>query len=165
MSEIFNWYEKRYPSDFWQLKQLKKYNISELSFLLPRVWCQLDNGQKLLMCAVYNNDVALAKQLLRPDNLFGINPFWSRQYSTTRSRYALTPTVSSSSSSTSCYGFYHRRLSNTSIIESDPFEHDYNPTMPEYFFSQRIDNMLMHSPFYFRYFIFVYIYFDNFILI
>lgn len=163
--EIFNWYEKQYPSDYRQLIQLKKYTISEMSFLLPRVWPRLDYAQKLLMCAVYNEDVGLARQLLlgtRPGSNLLINPFWACNYVSTWSRRFSSSSSSSSSTSSSC----SRRLSSSSIAPPSPLfdpvfaeaysssdedddDEDDDEEQPEYFFNQRIDNVFMHSPFYF----------------
>lgn len=158
--DVLNWYEKQYPSDYRQLVQLKKYPISEMSFLLPRVWSRLDYGQKLLMCAVYNENVALARQLLRPGGLCTaqqhqqhqlINPFWAPNYESAWSRR-----FSSSSTSTTAT----ETMRSHSPSPYDPFdqdddddedddEDDETDDEPEYFFNQRIDDVFMHSPFYF----------------
>lgn len=147
--EIFNWYEKQYPSDFRQLVKLKKYAFSELSFLLPRVWSQLDYAQKLLMCAVYNEDVSLARQLLRP-TANALNPFWSRNY------LSVWPTRLMASSQPPSPSFQQANASFFDPFDEDDFDDDDDDDdeedelpLPEYFFNQRIDNIIMHSPFYF----------------
>jgi hypothetical protein len=81
--DIYNWYEHRFPDDFAQLIKIKHYNISELSFLLSKVWYKLDYGEKLLMCAVYYDDFNLAKQMLNENIMFRVNPFLSKRYLTT----------------------------------------------------------------------------------
>lgn len=80
--DLYNWYENRYPDDFKQLIKIKHYNISDLTFLLSKVWSKLDHGEKLLMCAVYYDDLNLAKQMLNEKLLFKVNPFWSKRYFT-----------------------------------------------------------------------------------
>jgi hypothetical protein len=80
--DIYNWYENRFPDDFQQLIKIKHYNISELSFLLSKVWYKLDYGEKLLMCAVYYDDFNLAKQMLNENIMFRVNPFLSKRYLT-----------------------------------------------------------------------------------
>jgi len=77
--ELYNWYENRFPNDFKQLIQIKHYNISDLSFLLSKTWYKLDYGEKLLMCAVYYDDLNLAKQMLN-EKQFKVNPFYGKHY-------------------------------------------------------------------------------------
>lgn len=72
--ELYNWYEKKCPDDFKQLIKLKRYNFTDLSYLLNKFWDRLDNGEKLLMCSVYNEDINLAKQMLNLKQS-PINPF------------------------------------------------------------------------------------------
>lgn len=81
--ELYNWYENRFPDQFEQLIKIKHYNISELSFLLSKVWYRLDYGEKLLMCAVYNDDFNLARQMLNENIMFRVNPFLSKRYMST----------------------------------------------------------------------------------
>ena len=77
--DLYNWYENRFPNDFKQLIQIKHYNISDLSFLLSKIWYKLDYGEKLLMCAVYYDDINLAKQMLN-EKQFKVNPFYGKHY-------------------------------------------------------------------------------------
>lgn len=77
--DLYNWYESRYPHDFNQLIKLKRSNIMDLSFTLNQVWDGLDPAEKLLMCAVYNDDINLARQLI---NSKRVNPFFGKRYMT-----------------------------------------------------------------------------------
>jgi hypothetical protein len=80
--DLYNWYENRYPNDFKNLIKIKHYSISDLSFLLSKVWCKLDYGEKLLMCAIYYDDFDLAKQMLDETLMFRVNPFFGKRYFT-----------------------------------------------------------------------------------
>ena len=92
--ELYNWYENRFPNDFKQLIQIKHYNISELSFLLSKIWYKLDYGEKLLMCAVYYDDLNLAKQMLN-EKQFNVNPFYGKRYQvSSTSRHCSSSTTS-----------------------------------------------------------------------
>ena len=100
MCSLYNWYENRFPNDFAQLIKIKHYNFTEISFLLSKVWLKLDDGEKLLMCAVYYDDFNLAKQLLNEKELFKVNPFCGKRY------FTQTPCktyISSSGSMSSAY--------------------------------------------------------------
>jgi hypothetical protein len=77
--ELCNWYENRFPNDFVQLIKIKHYNISDLSFLLDKIWYKLNHGEKLLMCAVYNDDANLASQMLYEQR---VNPFFGKRFFT-----------------------------------------------------------------------------------
>ena len=80
--ELCNWYENRFPNDFEQLIKIKHYNISDLSFLLSKVWCKLDYGEQLLMCAVYYDDFNLANQMLNENSMHRVNPFFGKRFFT-----------------------------------------------------------------------------------
>ena len=80
--DLYNWYENRFPNDFKQLMKIKRYNISDLSFLLAKIWRNLDYGEKLLMCAVYYDDFTLARQMLNESVMFRVNPFYGKRYFT-----------------------------------------------------------------------------------
>lgn len=98
LMDLYNWYEESFPNDFKQLVQLKHYCISDLSFMLSKIWYQLHVSEKLLMCAIYYDDFNLAEQLLSYErNQFKLNPFYGKRY------FTQTPckTYLSSSSSTS----------------------------------------------------------------
>jgi hypothetical protein len=80
--ELYNWYENRFPNDFKQLIKIKHYSISDLSFMLSKIWSKLDHGEKLLMCAIYYDDFDLAKQMLDEKFMFRVNPFYGKRYFT-----------------------------------------------------------------------------------
>ena len=97
--ELCNWYENRFPNDFEQLIKIKHYNISDLSFLLSKVWCKLDYAEQLLMCAVYYDDFNLASQMLNENSLHRVNPFFGKRFFTqTPSKTYLSSTGSIGSS-------------------------------------------------------------------
>ena len=75
--DLCNWYESHFPRDFNQLIKLKHYNIMDLSFTLNQIWDRLDSAEKLLMCAVYNSDTNLAKQLINSER---VNPVYGKHY-------------------------------------------------------------------------------------
>jgi hypothetical protein len=77
--ELCNWYENRFPNDFAQLIKIKHYNISNLSFLLDIIWYKLHPGEKLLMCAIYYDDLILASQMINEQK---VNPFFGKRFFT-----------------------------------------------------------------------------------
>jgi hypothetical protein len=125
--DIYNWYENRFPDDFHQLIKIKHYNISELSFLLSKVWYKLDYGEKLLMCAVYYDDFNLAKQMLNENIMFRVNPFLSKRYMAGHSSFPHKTRFSSSSSMTTTAAAATSngtRPAATMMMSGGPDEHD-----------------------------------------